>query len=463
MTKDTSSSPAKIPPSEQWVPLAMSWPWRIDLRNANPVKKVFVSILRLMVAVVRDLNDGQLNLRAMSLVYTTLLSLVPLLAISFSVLKAFGVHNKIEPVLQRVLEPLAGKSSEITARIVEFVDRVDVSVLGAVGLATLIYTVISLMEKIESAFNYTWHVTSDRSLGARFTQYLSIILVGPVLLFAATALGASVRNADLVEQALDVNYIGSTYEVAALFLPYFLFTVAFALVYMFLPNTQVRLVPALVGGFVTTILWKLLGIAFRTFVSQAASYDAIYSAFATLILFMIWLYAGWLVVLVGASVAYYVQYPSSQKLSRGDVRLSSRMEERLTLMVLAAIADAFYDRKSPLSQEQLAHKIGVSARVIQDIMATLVQKNILTQTSDRPPSFVPGSAFDELSVAEVLIQVRQSGGNADIENGGMQVPLEISRICHEIDGAIRNKFGDLTVKAMSGHVDLPRKKGMPDA
>lgn len=133
--------------------------WDIETDKWPRYAVVPFEVLRSCTATVRDLTtDGQLNLRAMSLVYTTLLSLVPLLAISFSVLKGFGVHNQVEPFLQNLLQPLGDKGMEISDRIIEFVENVKAGVLGSLGLALLIFTVISLMQKIERAFNFAWHV-----------------------------------------------------------------------------------------------------------------------------------------------------------------------------------------------------------------------------------------------------------------------------------------------------------------
>ena len=127
----------------------------------------------LLRAIFRDLREGQLDLRAMGLVYTTLLSLVPLLALSFSILKGFGVHQKMEPVLLQLLEPLGEKSIEITNQILSFVNNINIGVLGTTGLLILLYTVISLMKKIEEAFNFTWRVNKSRNLAHRFSHYFS--------------------------------------------------------------------------------------------------------------------------------------------------------------------------------------------------------------------------------------------------------------------------------------------------
>ena len=181
--------------------LARRWLWDIDIDSLPAWRRLVLWTLRIGQACWRDLAEGQLTLRAMSLVYTTLLSLVPLLAISFSVLKGFGVHNQVEPLLLGFLEPLGDQGVEISARIVGFVDNIKVGVLGFLGFVLLFYTVISLMQKIERAFNYTWRIGRERTLGQRFRDYFSVVVIGPVLVFSSLSITASIMS-DAVVQAL---------------------------------------------------------------------------------------------------------------------------------------------------------------------------------------------------------------------------------------------------------------------
>ncbi|MCK7580267.1 MAG: YihY/virulence factor BrkB family protein [Chromatiales bacterium] len=169
--------------------------WGSDLAAVSPLRRRLIRSARLVHAVVRDFADGQLTLRAMSLVYTTLLSLVPLLALSFSVLKGFGVHNQVRPALLAFLAPLGDKGVQITEQTIGFIDNIRVGVLGAVGLGLLIYTVTALLQKIELSFNYVWRVKRLRPLAQRFSQYLSVLTIGPVLVFSAIGITAS-----LIEQ-----------------------------------------------------------------------------------------------------------------------------------------------------------------------------------------------------------------------------------------------------------------------
>lgn len=152
--------------------------WKEFPEDLNPIKRVWLNLLRVVYVMIREFAAGQLSLRAMSLVFTTLLSLVPLIAVAFSVLKAFGVHNQMEPVLLSMLEPLGARGPEITSNIIGFVQNVKVGVLGSVGLAMLFYTIIALVQKVESAFNFVWRVKRARSMMRRFTDYLSVVIIG---------------------------------------------------------------------------------------------------------------------------------------------------------------------------------------------------------------------------------------------------------------------------------------------
>ncbi len=291
----------------------------VDLASLPRWKAWAYGLLRIGYVVVRDLGDGMLTLRAMSLVYTTLLSMVPLLAISFFVLKGFGVHNQIEPFLRNVLAPLGEEGLEISARIIEFVENVEVGVLGLVGFILLFYTVVSLMQKIERAFNFTWHITQSRSFAQRFRDYLSVVVVGPVLVFASLGITGSLMNNSVVEALSAMVLVGDAIEIAGRLVPYLMIVGAFTFIYIFMPNTKVKFRSALTGGIVAGVLWNTAGWVFASFIVASTTYTVIYSTFATLIMFMIWLYLGWLILLVGASIAFYDQHPEHIGARRGKL------------------------------------------------------------------------------------------------------------------------------------------------
>lgn len=283
--------------------------WNVELDQLPMWRCYIIKLLRIFHAVIHDMSDGLPALRATSLVYTTLLSIIPALAISFTLLKNFGFHNQIEPLLLHLLAPLGTQSAHITNKIIAFVDNIDVGLLGVMGIVLLFYTVIALIHKIECAFNYTWHITKYRRLSHRLTAYISVIMIGPLLVFAAIAITATIASSSIITSLSSIDPFAIIFTTAGSLLPYFLVIVAFTVLYLLVPNTKVKIRSALIGGFIAGILWETAGWLFASFVVNSGNYTVVYSSFAVLVLFMIWLYLSWLILLIGAAISYYHQYP----------------------------------------------------------------------------------------------------------------------------------------------------------
>ena len=413
-------------------------------------------IVRLVVVVARDIALGQLTLRAMSLVYTTLLSFVPLLALAFSVLKAFGVHNQIEPMLGTFLAPLGDQSEEITRRIIEFIGKMNVGVLGSAGLGLLIYTAVSLVQKVEESFNFIWHIGRPRKLGQRFSNYLSVLLVGPLLVFSAIGITATVTSMGMVRDALSVAPIGRlAYELGRL-MPYLLIIGAFTFVYKFIPNTRVRLTAALAGGIVGGVLWQSAGWAFSVFIASSTRYAAIYSGFAALILFLIWLYLSWLILLVGASVAFYRQHPQYLIAKSGDPQLSIRMRERLALLIMSRIARHHVHGLPAWSAEQLAREAGVLQHAVEIVIGALQASGILSETNADPPTYLPTRDLAGVSIGSLLHAVRAAGEARYLGPRGMPVPANVEEVLTAVERAITEAAGEKSTRDL-GADNPPRQ------
>lgn len=427
--------------------------WRSDLQELSPARRYSYTILRLLFVLVRDFSGGELNLRAMSLVYTTLLSMVPLLAVSFSVLKAFGVHNQIEPVLMNFVEPLGEEGKDIVVSVLGFVENMKVGVLGSVGMALLIYTVISLIQKIEHAFNFVWHTKGTRSLSRRFSDYLSVILVGPVLVFSAIGMTASVMNTTLVQKIIAIEPFGSVVVFAGKLIPYLFIIAAFAFVYMFVPNTRVRFKSALVGAMVGGILWQTTGVVFASFAAMSTEmsgrYTAIYSGFAILILFMIWIYLSWLILLFGAQIAYFHQNPQQLRLRTGRMVLSNRLKERVALLIMTLVADNYLGDRPPWTLDSLVHRLKLPGDAIGEILETLVRHGFIIETAGDHIGYVPAHDPERLSVERFLQTLRSAGEDGFIiDQAALSLPpldAALQRIEQGVGTALDgNTIKDLT-------------------
>ena len=380
--------------------------WDRDYRQASAGQRAAVRTVRTLILLVRDLTDGDLSMRAMSLVYTTLLSIVPLLALSFSILKGFGVQNRLDEPLRRALAPLGDeKAVELTENLIGFVNNMNVGVLGAVGLAFLIFTVVSLMQKIEGAFNHVWRIRVSRTFVERFTTFLSVIMVGPLLIFAAIAITGSLMNTSLMNQLHSISVIGTVIDLIVRLVPFALVIAAFTFLYIFIPNTRVRLIAALTGGIFAGFLWEALSLGFAAYASDASSYQLVYATFATAIFFMIWLYLNWLILLFGASIAFYQQHPEIVATGLRQVHFSPALNAKYALSLLARIGRRFYEKAEPYTLGELSEAYEIPSHVLESCLVLLVELGILAETDDPESRFVPAVPLDATTVVDVLQQI----------------------------------------------------------
>jgi membrane protein len=423
--------------------------WSVDLAELPRGKALAVKTLRLLYVAARDFSEGQINLRAMSLVYTSLLSLVPLLAVSFSVLKAFGVHNQIEPFLLNLMAPLGEKGVEITGRVIGFVENIKVGVLGSIGLALLIYTVIELLRKIEAAINSIWKISRPRSFARRFSDYMSVILIGPVLIFSAIGLTATVMSTSVVQALLRIEPFGSAFYIGSKLMPYVLVCLGFTFVYIFVPSIKVRFRSALAGGVFAGVLWQSVGWAFAKFVVTSTKYIAIYSGFAILIFFMIWLYINWLILLLGATVSFYHQYPQFLQVKKETLLLSNRLRERLAFIIMYLVGWRFHWGKPPLTLNSLVERLALPIEAVQEVLGELEKKSLLVESGSEPPEYLPARDIDMIKLHDILHSVRtaEEDGGMVFEDRFLSMP-EVDGVIESVDSAVVSALGARTLKEL---------------
>ena len=412
--------------------------WDKDLEEAGPLGKLLAAVLRYLYAVLRDFMSGGLTMRAMSLVYTTLLAVVPLLAVSFAILKGFGVFNQLEPYLDDLLAPLGPQGEEITRKTLELVDNVRGSVLGGVGLAFFVYTAVSTVQKVEESFNYVWYVSKPRSFARRFTEYLIILLVGPMVMVTAIGMITSIQSNTVVQYVLTNEALGPVFVLAGKFVPYLLISAVFTFLYLFLPNTKVRFTSALFGGVAGGVMWATMGAIFTNFILYASRTLQIYAGFAVAITSLIWLYLNWLVLLLGSQLAFYHQRPAFLRVGRQEPRLSNGMRERLAINVMFLVGKAFRDPGRSITPAAVAAKLRIPSITLAPIATALEEEGLLVTTEKE--QWLPGREMSRIRLDEILAVVRQKG-----ETGSWRQPTwsdEIDALAARFDSAVRDIVGD---------------------
>ena len=405
------------------------------------VGRVVSVVLRYVFALLRDMFQGQLMLRSMSLVYTTLLSIVPLIAFSFSVLKGFGIHNELEPLLFKLLEPLGDQGAEITQQVISLVDNVKGGVLGGVSLAFFIYTAVSMVQKVEESFNYVWYVAKRRNFARRFTEYMVVMLIGPVVIVVALGLIASLRSNTIVQFFLTSELFGPVFLATSKLTPYLLVTGVFTFVYMYMPNTRVRFRSALVGGVAGGTFWATISVIFATFVVAATRTQLIYSGFAVAITTLIWLYLNWLILLIGSQLAFYHQNPAFLRIGRREPRLSNAMRERLALNIMLLVGRAFRQGDTTISVHELARVLRIPSITLTPIITGLETDGLLTSTEEE--DLLPGREMSRILLNDVLAVVRERG-----ETGSYRDPKwadEVAGLGKQVDAAVSSTIGEQTL------------------
>lgn len=412
--------------------------WGDTLQKYSLPGRMLMHVLRHLLAVLRDIVSGQLTLRAMGLVYTTLLSIVPLIAFSFSVLKGLGVHKDLAQRLYAVLEPLGDKGVEITDQLLALVDNVNGSVLGGIGLVFFIYTAISMVQKIEESFNYVWYVNKPHSFARRVTEYMFVLLIGPVAIVIAIGAIASVENESVVQWLSQSAVFGPLFSATSRLTPYLIVSGVFTFLYSYMPNTRVNFRAALVGGLAGGFLWATVSVIFAALVANSARTQAIYAGFAIAITTLIWLYLNWLILLIGAQIAFYFQNPAYLRIGRREPRLSNEMRERLALNIMFLVGKEFRAPVAGVSLPGLSRTLRIPAITLAPIAAGLEASGLLT--TNEKEDFLPGREMTRIKLSDILAVVRRDG-----ETGSYRDPRwnsTVNALGDDLDAAVERTLAD---------------------
>lgn len=423
--------------------------WREHDSSTLHWRRHLIRILQIAYAVLRDMAEGHLSLRAMSLVYYTVIALVPLLALAFAILKGLGVHNAMEPALLSLLQPFMGEySTQITSNIVNFVDNVRVEVLSVVSLGVLLYTVLTMMQQIELTFNYIWSITQPRSLAHRISEYLFAIIVSPLLILISVGIASSVETTFFVRYLEQLTFGAWLLHFFALLMPALFMSLAFALAFIFIPNTKVRFSSAFLGGVITMIAWKAMALIFQNFILVNSANAIIYAAFFAIILLMLFLYLGWLMLLIGSSVAFYHQYPSKARTGRKPLRLSFESQEEVSLSVAYLIVKRFNQGLQPWSLEELQAYTRISATVLESAISLLLGSGFIRATDDQPRRFLPQRSVEDAPLNALRIQLRRYSDTRLEQNTLTSEQLLIHQYLQDMEQQWAQSSADLTFRKM---------------
>jgi len=411
-------------------------------RSMGPPWGATLRWLRYPAALIRDWLSGDIGIRAMSLAYTTLLSLVPLMVFTFAILKGLGAHADLRLLVHEFFRPVGSAATQLTESVMQFVANMRGELLGSIGLAFLLYTVVTTIQKVETSFNFVWRVERPRSFGRRFTEYLTVMILGPILLAIALGLLGSAENSPIARWLQAVAPLAAILRVAGRILPYAIVTVVFTCMYAFIPNIRVQLRAALIGGVTAGVIWALVGKVFTTVIVYSSQLVAIYSGFAIVLTTLIWVYLSWLILLIGAQLAFYVQFPQYLRHGQESIELTGSDREQAGLAIMYLIGRDHAAGKRYWTAGRLAAELDIPGIALAPVLARLERAGLIVATENE--LFVPGRDPESILLADIVNAVRTLQiGRSTIEIHGV---LPAAQAMREVDAAMRERLGTRSLK-----------------
>ena len=399
-------------------------------------------LLRYPAAIIRDWLAGEINVRAMSLAYTTLLSLVPLLVFVFSILKGLGARGDLHYILHEFFRPLGGAAAQLTDSVMQFVTNMRGDVLGSIGLASLVYTVITTIQKIEASFNFVWRVERPRSFARRFTEYLAVMIIGPILLAVVVGLLGSAEHSPFAQWLNAVPPLGWIMAQLGRFVPYVIVTLAFTFMYVFVPNTQVRFRAALIGGATAGLIWSLVGSVFTQVIVYSSHMMAVYTGFAIVLTTLIWVYLSWLILLIGAQLAFYVQCPQYLRHGQQTVELTGSAREQAGLSVMVLIGRDYGAGTAYWSSNALAAELDIPSTALAPVLACLERGGLIVATEKE--QFVPARDVSGILLVTIIDAVRSRPSGRLVIDLRSVPPARA--VMGEVETAIATHLGQRSLK-----------------
>jgi membrane protein len=388
--------------------------WRLQAHKLPPRRSFWITQLRILLLAVRRFNQDKCELRASALTFYSLLSIVPVVALAFAVAKGFGVEQTLGEQLMAKLEG----HEEVAERIIGFAQSLLQNTRGGaiagVGIILLFWTVIKVLGNIEKSFNDIWGVKTPRTMSRKLADYLSVMMICPVLLIMASSITVllTTQITTMVERLSFLGYLANVLILFLKILPYGVIWLVFTFIYLFMPNTKVELKSALWGGVIAGTIYQLVQLAYISFQIGVSNYGAIYGSFAALPLFLVWLQLSWLILLLGAEVSFAHQNVATYEFEQDCLGVSHSFKRMIALMIVHVCVKNFLNAERPPTDGDISRKLEVPIRLVRSILSELTEARLLSQVGlDQRDNvgYQPACDIHRLTVAAVIERLDQQG------------------------------------------------------
>jgi len=390
--------------------------WRTHPANLPPWKRIVVRMLRVLSLAIRGFREDFCTLRATSLTFYTLLSIVPVAAMAFGIAKGFGFQKILE---QQLYKNFPGQE-EILGKVVLFANSLLEStkggIIAGIGLVLLFWTVVKVLGNIEASFNSIWGVRRPRSIARKFSDYLSIMLISPllVILQSSATVFITTQVSQIAERIALIGYFSPLITLSFKLIPYVIVWVLFTIVYLVMPNTRVKFTSGLVAGVIAGTCYQLFQWFYISLQVGAARYNAIYGSFAALPLFLVWLQVSWTIVLFGAEISFAKQHARDHEFESDTAQASPGLRKMVALQIARLVVQRFVEGAAPLTAEAIAAGVERPPRLTQRVLGELVGASVLNEVQvegEDVPTYVPARDVDQFTLSYVLESLETRGIN----------------------------------------------------
>jgi len=391
--------------------------WRLQTRNLPPLKARMIRLLRTVLLSVKRFSDDNCQLHASALTFFSLISIVPVLAMTFGIAQGFGFEKMLENLLYEKFPGQEGVLSQGIEFAHNLLENTRGGALAGIGLVGLVWSVIKVLGNIESSFNDIWNVQKSRPLIRKFTDYLSIMLICPILFILSNSLTIFIKTEiDIIVHKFTVlGFFSPIFSGTLKLAPFFLIWMLFTALYMFMTNTRVNFKSAFLAGIIAGTAFQLLQWGLIAFQVGVARNNAIYGSFAAVPIFLIWLQMSWLILLAGSEVAFAHQHIHEYEFEPDTRRISRGFRDKLTILITHFISEKFKNGETPLGASTISSRTGIPIRLTQRILDQLVYGGILTKTREDNQGelvYQPARDISQFTIKFVLDAISNHGTDA---------------------------------------------------
>jgi len=390
--------------------------WNTSMSDISRGKSFLITQLRIIVLAARGFMNDRVQLRASALTLYTMLSIIPFAAIAFGIAKGFGLDQRLQELLVKEFQTQPEVLTWILNQAGNAIQATRGGYIAGVGLIILLWSVMSLLDQVESSFNHIWQIQVSRPWLHKFTDYLAIMLIAPIVLILSSSITVFVTT-ELYSNTESLNFIKPIVGFFIKLTPYLLTWIGLTILFIIMPKTKVKFMPALVSGIITGTILQLLQWLYIDLQFGISKLSAIYGSFAAIPLFIIWVQSSWIILLLGAELTFANQNVTRYEIEYESLNVNHHQKKALTLMIMKKIVNNFTTGEKAVTSENLSKSLKIPVRLVLDILQDLTDSRLVSMIHEdehQERLYQPAMDISKLSVSYILIKLDRKGADQQV-------------------------------------------------